>query len=68
MRAKYSKKTKAKEIFFDEKMNIIWADGLHSTYDFFTLRCDCECASCVNEITGEKILIDSTVNPKIHRR
>ena len=53
-------------MFFDEQMNIIWADGKHSKYEFLALRCDCECASCVNEITGEKILVDATVDPNIH--
>ncbi|MDX2469227.1 MAG: DUF971 domain-containing protein [SAR324 cluster bacterium] len=65
MRVKYSKKTQPKEIFFDDQMNIIWGDGHHSKYNLYDLRCDCECASCVNEITGEKILDNATVNPNI---
>jgi len=57
---------KPKEIFFDGKMNIIWQDGLHLTYDYWELRRHCPCASCVDEITGEKLLDDATIPRDIH--
>ena len=66
MALKFSKKTKPKEIFFDGKINILWADGLHSRYDYHLLRCLCVCASCVDEITGVKILDDERVAQDIH--
>ncbi|MCG8338446.1 MAG: DUF971 domain-containing protein [Proteobacteria bacterium] len=55
-----------KDIFFDGEMNIIWKDGAHTTYDYWQLRTSCPCASCVDEITGEKILDDATVPKDVH--
>ena len=60
------RRTQPKKIYFDGKMNIIWQDGLHTTYDYFELRTSCPCASCVDEVSGEKILDDSTVDKNIH--
>jgi DUF971 family protein len=60
------KRIRPKEIFFDGKMNIVWADGTHMTYSYWDLRTSCPCASCVDEITGEKTLDDSTVESDIH--
>jgi DUF971 family protein len=54
-----------KNIYFDDKMHIIWQDGVHTVYDYWELRTSCPCASCVDEITGEKLLDDSTVDKNI---
>ena len=58
--------TRPKDIFYDGKMNIVWQDGVHTTYDYWKLRTACPCASCVDEVTGEKILDDSAVDKEIH--
>jgi len=63
---KKQKRVKPKEISFDGKMHIIWMDDTHLTYDYWDLRTSCPCAECIDELTGEKILDDSKVDPKIH--
>jgi DUF971 family protein len=60
------KRTIPKEIFFDGKMNIIWQDGTRSVYDYWELRISCPCAGCVDEVTGEKLLDDNTVDKGVH--
>jgi ATP-binding protein involved in chromosome partitioning len=35
---------------------IAWADGTEARFPVFDLRAACPCASCVDEITGEKRL------------
>ncbi|MBU2512958.1 DUF971 domain-containing protein [bacterium] len=64
--ARNRKRLTPKEIFFDGKMNIIWQDNTHSIYDYWELRTSCPCADCVDEITGEKTLDDSTIDKDIH--
>lgn len=59
-------RTTPAEIYFDGKMNIKWKDGVHSVYDYWELRTSCPCADCVDEFTGEKILVDEDVDENIH--
>lgn len=40
---------------------IIWNDERTSKYPFYFLRCQCPCAACVNEFTGERMLDPATV-------
>ncbi len=61
MALKFSNKTRPKEVFVDDKLNILWADGTHSRYDFYPLRCLCVCAACVHEVTGEKLLDEAKI-------
>ncbi len=44
---------------------IVWNDDRTSRYPFKFLRCECPCAACVNEFTGERILDPSTVSEEI---
>jgi DUF971 family protein len=52
-------------IFPTGELAIVWGDGHESYYDPFTLRCACPCAQCVDEMTGEKVLRDSSVPPSV---
>lgn len=60
------KKYRPKDIFYDGKVHIIFYDGAHCVYNYWELRTACTCADCVDEITGQKILDDSSVPETIH--
>jgi DUF971 family protein len=46
----------------DGFLSIKWSDDSETKYSPAQLRRACPCASCVNEWTGEKMLIPSTID------
>ncbi len=46
-------------------IEIDWTDGEHTTHAALALRTACQCAKCVDEITGEQILDTSSVSSEI---
>ncbi len=54
-----------KEVYFDTSMHIVWNDGQHYSYPYWDLRTSCPCASCVNELTGERTLDVSKIDPNV---
>lgn len=49
-----------------DDIKIIWRDGHESVYTPFYMRTNCQCASCVDENTGKKVLNVKTVDPGVH--
>ena len=49
-------KRKPRDVVYAEDLTIEWRDGLVAHYPFFFLRDVCPCASCIDEISGEKVL------------
>ncbi len=47
---------------------IDWQDGTTSTYKVYDLRCACPCASCRDEVTGERLLNPANVPKDIAPR
>ena len=43
------------------QLRIEWRDGVESVYTPRELRLKCPCAGCVDEMTGERILVPSMV-------
>ncbi len=62
------KKRKPRDIVFAEDLTIEWRDGVISHYPFFALRDACPCASCIDEMSGEKVLDPKQISPDIHIR
>lgn len=48
------------------RLRIEWKDGTRSEYEPRTLRLRCPCAACVDERTGERILVPEMVPPGVH--
>ena len=47
--------------FPNGEISIVWDDGHESYYRGHDLRCACACATCVDEMTGKKLLQDERV-------
>ena len=43
------------------EMTVWWQDGHVSLFNIKYLRCECCCAHCVSEVTGQRILDPDTV-------
>ncbi len=43
------------------QVSIKWSDDSENQYNAAQLRRHCPCATCVNEWTGEKILLDDSI-------
>lgn len=46
-------------------LEMVWADSTVDMLPMFFIRCQCPCAACVNEFTGERILDPATVLPNV---
>jgi DUF971 family protein len=46
-------------------LGIVWQDGLEGRVAYLTLRGECMCARCVDEITGERILDVEGIDPDV---
>ena len=51
--------------FPNGELGIVWEDGHESFYPGHLLRCACNCAHCIEETTGRKILDDAGVAQEI---
>lgn len=46
-------------------LEIAWTDGTRFEIPFHTLRCECPCASCIHEITGQRMLNPADVSESV---
>lgn len=45
----------------DSEVSIKWSDDTETRYSAVQLRRSCPCAGCINEWTGEKMLVDANI-------
>ena len=62
------KRRKPETILARDDLYILWKDGHESRYPFFMLRDSCPCASCIDEMTGEKTLKTTEIPSNIRIR
>jgi len=53
-------------VFPNGELGIVWSDGHESYFAGHALRCACACASCVDEVSGAKLLRDERVPADVH--
>ena len=46
-------------------LELQWSESQIGRITFFELRCECPCASCVNEFTGERTLNPDDISPDV---
>ncbi len=64
---KYSRGVEQPEVTHDAtKISIAWKNGETMTVSNRELRASCQCATCVNEFTGEQMLDINTIPADIH--
>lgn len=64
-KASRDKIVKPKVEFDSQEITLTWADGTQTRINNFALRMNCQCAMCVQEMTGEKLLKAEDIRPDI---
>ena len=49
----------------ERKLKIVWPEQRTSEYPFYDLRCACNCAGCVDENTGQRILNPEKISREV---
>ncbi len=52
--------------FPNGELGIVWEDGHESYFPGHFLRCACACATCVDEMSGKKLLRENRVPKDVH--
>lgn len=50
----------------ENRLEIVWRDARTDLHDYHNLRCECQCAGCIHEITHERLLNPDDVPRDIH--